>query len=103
MDAEIRGILQLDGECLYVEGDERYPVLWPAGTTWNEDDRAVVTSAGETLRAGDAVHGGGGYLHLDEVARLAGDDAATLAGSCVDNTFHEVAVVNNTEAAITGG
>jgi hypothetical protein len=103
MAAQVRGTLQLDGECLYVvvdEAGERYPILWPAGTSWDEQNQSVIPSAGEPMPVGSAVSGGGGYLRVADVQRLAGSDAATVASSCVDNQYGEIAVVNNQAAAI---
>jgi hypothetical protein len=103
MDAVVSGVLELEGECLYVARDElgeRYPVLWPSGTRWDADAQAVVTPSGETLVAGDEVDGGGGYLYIGDIERLAGADAAELAQRCLDNTYGEIAVVNNSDSAI---
>lgn len=103
MGAEIRGVLELDGDCLYLALDEvgeRYPILWPSGTEWDADDQSVVASRGESLPLGGEVLGGGGYLYVDDVDRLAGSDAADLARGCVDNTFGEIAIVNNSGSAI---
>lgn len=103
MAAEVRGILELDGECLYMALDEvgeRYPVVWPAGTRWDAATRAVVTARGESMAIGDEVHGGGGYLYVGDVEGIAGSQAAALAARCVDNTYGEIAVVNNADTAI---
>ncbi|MGK2884267.1 MAG: hypothetical protein ACSLE8_05750 [Rhodococcus sp. (in: high G+C Gram-positive bacteria)] len=103
MSDEIRGVLELDGDCLSLARDEvgeRYPILWPSGTEWDTDDQSVVTSRGETLPLGGEVLGGGGYLYVDDVDRFAGSDAADLARECVDNTIGEIAIVNNSGSAI---
>ena len=103
MTAEVRGVLELDGECLYValnEVGERYPIVWPAGTRWDADNQAVVTSRGETMPVGDEVYGGGGYLYVGDVERIAGPQASALAAKCVDNIYGEIAVVNNADTAI---
>ncbi len=103
MDAVVSGVLEIEGECLYAARDEigeRYPVLWPSGTRWDADAQTVVTPAGATLVAGDEVDGGGGYLYIGDIERLAGGDAAELAQRCLDNTYGEIAVVNNSDSAI---
>ncbi len=103
LTAEVRGVLELDGECLYLSLDEvgqRYPVVWPAGTRWDPDSQAVVTPGGESMAVGAAVYGGGGYFYVDDVERIAGPQASALAAQCVDNTYGEIAVVNNADAAI---
>ena len=103
MAAEVRGMLQLDGECLYIyldEAGERYPVLWPIGTRWDEQNQAVIPPAGSPMPVGSDVYGSGGYLSAADIERLAGSDAAALASSCVDNKYGEIAVVNNQPDAI---
>jgi hypothetical protein len=103
MGAEIAGLLELENGCLYVvppEGIERFPILWPAGTRWNADTQVVITPGGVELGVGDGIRGGGGYLYVDDVHRLAGDDAAALAERCADNIFGEIAVVNNQRDAM---
>jgi hypothetical protein len=52
------------------------------------------------MPVGASVYGGGGYLYVDDLERLAGPDAARLAAACVDNTYGEIAVVNNAPGAI---
>ncbi|MGB5758579.1 MAG: hypothetical protein WBM50_16815 [Acidimicrobiales bacterium] len=102
-DAEIRGVLELEGDCLYVslaEVGERYPLVWPAATTWDPDSEEVVLPDGSSVAIGDMVYGGGGYHYADDVRRLAGDAAADLADRCVDNEYGEIAVVNNGDEAI---
>ena len=73
MAAEVRGVLQLEGSCLYVfldEVGERYPVLWPAGTHWDGENNAVVPPAGAPMPIGSEVYGGGGYLTVQDIERL---------------------------------
>lgn len=101
--AEVRGVLELEGACLYVARDEigeRYPILWPAGTRWDEQNEAVISPVGESMAIGDEVYGGGGYFYVDDVEGIAGPQASSLAADCVDNTHGEVAVVNNYDTAI---
>ncbi len=103
MAAEVRGVLQLEGTCLYIwldEAGERYPVLWPAGTRWDEQQQAVVPPVGSPMPIGGQVDGGGGYLDAADIERLAGSDAAAVATECVDNQYGLVAVVNNQPDAI---
>lgn len=103
MAAEVRGVLELDGDCLYLSSRsiaERYPILWPAGTTWDPSSRSVVTPVDELLPVGGAVSGGGGFLDVDSVGRFAGPEGEALASRCLDNTFGEIAVFNNTATAV---
>ena len=80
--ALVAGVLELDGDCLYVTDEEaslRFPGLWPYGTRWDPDGLAVVTPLGDVLAIGTAVEGGGGYWNADSVEQLVGPEAAELA------------------------
>ena len=104
--AAIEGSLELEGDCLYVrslDGDYRYPIVWPSGTTWDETQPSVVTPEGEQIAVGSTVSGGGGYFNLGHVEEIAGVEAHALAKSCVDNAYDEIAVVNNEEFGISPG
>ena len=87
-DALISGIVSLEGECLYLMGDDNDPnssrdlVVWPAGTKWQADPAGVVLPNGDVALLGDVVEGGGGYHGPDDVLDLAGEEAAALAGRC---------------------
>jgi hypothetical protein len=103
MDALVSGVLVVEADCLRIarngEGDG-YPVLWPMGTTWDDDAQAVVTPAGETLSVGDEVAGGGGYLNLGYIERVAGAEAAALARKCLNDMTGQIAVFNNFDSAV---
>lgn len=104
--ALIEGPIELDGDCLYLaptEGGERYPILWPADTSWDAERMTVVLATGVPVPIGGAVRGGGGYFDVEMINRLAGQDAADQAARCIDNQFGEIAVVNNLETAIEPG
>lgn len=99
----LSGVLQLDGDCLYLVQDaigERFPVLWPAGTQWDEPNQSVVSPVGDIMRIGGAVEGRGGYFYLSDVGLLAGTAARNLAARCVDNSYSQTAVVDNVGTAI---
>jgi hypothetical protein len=101
--APVRGVLQLEGSCLYVfvdEAGERYPVVWPAGTQWDDADESVISPNGERMPIGSRVVGGGGYFYVPDVERIAGPVASALASQCVDNLYGEIAIVNNVDSAI---
>ncbi len=100
---EVAGVLVLEGDCLYLappESQERYPVVWPATTRWDAENQSVVTPAGEVVRIGEAVQGGGGYSNTESVEFFAGVDARVLVESCLDDRTDQVAIVNNNESAI---
>jgi hypothetical protein len=103
MDAEIEGVLEHEGDCLYLqhgELDDRYPVIWPAGSTWDATDPAVLSPSQVRMPVGSEVYGGGGYLYVDDVERLIGSEAAARAAQCVDNAYGEIAFVNNRDDGI---
>lgn len=97
MAAQILGTLELDGDCLYTafEGN-RYPVLWPYGTTWDDDASSVVLPDGTTIELGGEVDGGGGYLYADTIGGFT-DDASVLerAEQCAEEPYFEIAVMQS--------
>ena len=97
----LQGVLQLDGNCLYLVQKaigQRFPILWPAGTRWDAPNQSVVSPVGEIMRIGGSVEGRGGYFYLSDVDLLAGSAASSLAARCVDNG--QIAVVENGGTAI---
>lgn len=106
MDAMVSGLLVLDDDCLYLSnGDigERYPVLWPARTVWDSERQIVVLPTGAEVAVGESASGAGGYLSTSAVETIAGTGAAEHAARCIDNTYGEIAVVNNSATAIAPG
>lgn len=88
---------------LYVALDEigeRYPVVWPAGTTWDAESETVIGPSTTPMPVGSEVYGGGGYRYVDDVGRSLGAEAEALAARCVDNSSGEIAFVNNGDDAI---
>ena len=97
------GVLQLDGDCLYLVQDaigERFPILWPAGTRWDVENQSVVSPDGEVMRTGTPLKGRGGFFYVSDVNLLAGGAASNRATTCVDNTYRQIAVAENTATAI---
>ena len=94
--ALIAGVVQLDDDCIYVVDSlgDRYPVIWPHGTTWRDDPAGIVTPAGEFVALGDAVTGGGGYYTPEALAGFVADaDALAMVDRCAEGEFREIAVV----------
>ena len=85
--ALIEGPLTMSEGCLMVG---EYPVVWPHGTTWDPDQRAVLLSDGRVIALGDRVSGGGGYPHLAELETKYADPLA----KCPTNKYGEVAMFN---------
>lgn len=97
----LQGVLQLDGDCLYLVQagiESRFPILWPAGTRWDEPNQSVVSPAGDVMRIGGAVEGRGGYFYLSDIDLLAGPAAWNLSVGCVENG--QIVVVENRPEAI---
>ncbi len=97
MEAAIIGTLELDGDCLYTsfEGN-RYPVLFPYGTTWNEDSSSVVLPDGSTIALGGDLDGGGGYLSSNTLAGFTDNqDVLERARVCAEGPYYEVAVLQS--------
>jgi hypothetical protein len=82
------------------EVDERYPVVWPASTGWDEDNDEAVLATGVSVGMGESVYGGGGYFSVGDEQRLVGNEAVQLAAKCVANQYGEIAIVNHHDAAI---
>lgn len=84
MDALISGTLTItDAGCFAVRsGGVTYPLQFPFGTRLSDDGIEVSVPGLPSLRVGDEISGGGGYLHLTEV------DPACIA----DNEYDEYAI-----------
>jgi len=98
----LQGVLEVDSGCLYLVEDainQRFPILWPAGTHWDATTQTVVSPAGAVMKMGAAVQGRGGYFFLSDVNHLAGAAAWNMAAKCVESVG-QIAVVDNSAAAI---
>lgn len=102
-DAILEGTLALDGDCLHlIQGDIEYPVVWPAGASWEPDPPSVVL-VGQSIEPGATVSGGGGYLSRDHVEQRAGSQVADAAARCAGPTG-EIAFFNiGSEIEVTSG
>lgn len=91
MDAIVLGVVELSPEgCLRLGG---MPVVWPAGTRWNDDDGAIQLPNDVQVNIGDQVNGGGGYLDVQAISSLLGRDVADAVEPCLGKTG-EIAVFN---------
>lgn len=88
-DGIVSGTLTLEGGCLLLRG---MPVVWPAGTTWDERNQQVVLRDGVVARPGNRLYGGGGY-DSGGARRVDNDEARALIRRCLGETG-EVAVFN---------
>jgi len=103
MAAILEGTLALDGDCLrLIQGDIEYPVVWPAGASWEPESPSVVLDS-QTIEPGSTVSGEGGYLTRDHVEQLAGSQVADAAAECSGPT-DEIAFFNiGSEVEVTTG
>ena len=74
MDAIVGGVVEvdLDGGCVWLSDSTgaRHPVIWPLGTTMRSDPVRITLADGQSVRTGDLVQGGGGYLDAGAATRL---------------------------------
>ena len=89
IDSPLRGTLVFDEStgCLYLESNSeyRYPVVWPAGASWQADPPAVEIH-GQLIEPGMSVEGAGRYLRYDSIKIVAGDAVANAAYECADRS-----------------
>ncbi len=88
-DAVVRGTLSYEGGCLRLDGRL---VVWPKGTSWDEQNEQVVLPDGSVARPGSRVHGGGGYDHAG-LRNVGNEEAEALLRRCPGETS-EVAIFN---------
>ena len=85
--ARTAGALTMSGGCLFVG---EFPVIWPYGTSWDAQRRAVRLADNRVVDLGDRVIGGGGFPYLSD---LSSDYAEPLI-DCPRNNSDEVAMFN---------
>lgn len=89
MAAEVTGVLLFDesANCLLLELEGvQYPIVWPAGTRWQEDPPAVISKDREPMEPGMTVYGAGGYLYRGHVEELSGSAVAEATERCAGPT-----------------
>lgn len=94
--AEISGVLEFDNDCLYLrnaEVEERYVVVWPAGSDWDAEEQVVHFVRGPDLPVGGTYFDGGGYDDLERVARAFGPEARALLTRCTAGAAAAIGVV----------
>jgi len=99
-EALIQGRLEIDNQCLYVtnDGQERFPIVFPVGTSWSNETLTVTTPALQEIEVGDLITSGGSYPKISrrqEMEDLVGPEAFLHLASCVDNRYGEVAFTSN--------
>ena len=73
--------------CLYLDSNSefRYPVVWPAGASWQADPPAVKIH-GQLIEPGMSVEGAGRYLRYGSIKMVAGEAVADAAYECADRS-----------------
>ena len=96
--AIVSGTVVLERDCIYLDGPhDRYPVVWPPGTSWRTDEEAVELPDGTLVRAGDRISGAGGFHQGTRLETYTNAEGVTVARRCVDNTHGNVAVFNSSD------
>ena len=89
IDSPLRGTLVFEEStgCLYLDSNSeyRFPVVWPAGASWQADPPAVEIH-GQLIEPGMSVEGAGRYTRYDSIKILAGDAVADAAYECADRS-----------------
>lgn len=67
-----------DGGCMVIRGEGTYLVMFPHGTTLNENDEVTLPD-GYRMNAGDDVALGGGYYEADTIR----SDVSTIPDACL--------------------
>jgi hypothetical protein len=83
----VRGRLVFRGACAYINTPwNREPrldrIVWPRGTAWQEQSRAVILRNGDVLRDGDDFYAAGGFVRDFELDLYLGDELAARAFDC---------------------
>jgi hypothetical protein len=102
MAARVMGTIDLDDRgCLMLELEGiRYPIVWPAGTSWQGDPPAILLPDGQIVEPGMSVLGDGGYM--ESVTHMTGREVNDAATRCAGPTG-EIAIFNlGEEVTITG-
>jgi hypothetical protein len=97
--AGLIGTLELVGQCLLVGAGvgRRSVVVWPFGTTWSDDESAVILPDHSAVPIGSKIFTGGGDHEadrLDDEQWLSDPEALERVRGCVDNEGRESVFVN---------
>lgn len=78
------GELSLVDGCVGLGAEEEFrPLLWPFGTTWDDEQQAVVTPSGQVIAIGEVVDTGGGSRSADGLDQFTNSSGvAQQAGAC---------------------
>ena len=90
IDSPVRGTLVFEEStgCLYLDSNSefRYPVVWPAGASWQAGPPAVKIH-GQLIEPGMSVEGAGRYLRYGSIKMVAGEAVADAAYECADRSY----------------
>lgn len=94
-DGGLSGTVVIEGDCIYLQGPvERFPIVWPYGTSWRSEEEAIELPDATLVFEGDHISGGGGWRKGGALDEYTLADGAELAARCVDNQYGEVVVFN---------
>lgn len=77
--AEVPGRLSVVDDCIALDG---LPVLWPSGTTWDQDTQEVVMSDGDRFTLDSRIIGGGGVVSKSVAGNYGGTDVQEAVDEC---------------------
>ena len=98
LSSGIRGPLSIDDRCVYI-GEPAVPVVFQAGTGWDEIAEAIVIG-GERLQDGGYVSGAGSLLSGEDLRVAVGDRAFEAAQRCLADTDASALGVEAKSAAV---
>ncbi|MEM1333323.1 MAG: hypothetical protein AAGG08_07680 [Actinomycetota bacterium] len=87
-DAATTGVLGRQGDCLVLDpGRSATIVVWPDGTTWDDEGQRVRTSSGSFIELGDRINVGGGFRLLEAIDSDVNEEVALdQLRRCVEST-----------------
>jgi hypothetical protein len=94
MDALLRGPVRLADGCLFIGSA---PVIWPTGTTWDDEADAVLLKDGTRVAMGASVSGGGGSLSAADIAGVFNQELAEAVRACTPDGRPAASVFNPDE------
>ncbi|MEO1057730.1 MAG: hypothetical protein AAFY28_12515, partial [Actinomycetota bacterium] len=93
--AAANGELRVVDGCVVLGADDSFvPLLWPFGTTWNDDLQAVVTPNSRTIAIGERIDTGGGSYLAGGVSRFT-DSAEVMQTAAACSATGEVFIIQS--------
>lgn len=106
--AQITGTLELAGDCLHLVAVSepivgRWLVLWPHGTSWQNEPPALILPGTELVPIGASIQAGGGYHKVETLDFYTSPAVVDSARACLDADVRvtEVAVIQGGGLRVT--